>query len=569
MLDVMSGGRMEFAFPLGTGMEYWANAGAINPATARARFRESLEVIMKAWTQDGPIRYDGDFYTYRYLNPWPAAVPEAAPEVLHRRLGEQGDRAARGRLRHGLLDRLRADREPAARVRPDARAGSRASGPDGRPGRPHHRRHGLRRRHRRGGRLREARPHIETFFSWFHRVPPKYLVPPGYVSTEEFLRRSRTPPWPRAPRRPGTTWSRSDASRAAHPTPSPTRSSSGAEEAGCARVNVVLEHGDMPEWKTVEEHDLFANEVIPRIRAGGEVAVGGRARRGGGGELRCRSTARSTSTSTASTRRSSRAGRGRPARLLPRRRNRHGLRGAAAARGALPADRPASPRVRRLGRRHEHRQHPGLRPALPRPLRPARHRRGFAGRPLDGRLHGGWFAIYEGPASSGSCSRAVGPARPRAPHGRHLQHPRRESCLAASRRTCRSSRGKVPMPPPPSSWPSATGSRRRRRACCGTDLRPQAAEVAAPPDVPTLLLWGDADRIIPVGRRRRPGRSPAERRGEDPPWASAICCSTSLARRRTPSPSSGLRRRRAGEEGVTAGGERRIGITSLRRTAAS
>ena len=39
MLDVMSGGRLRVAFPLGTGMEYWANA--VNPATARARFRES------------------------------------------------------------------------------------------------------------------------------------------------------------------------------------------------------------------------------------------------------------------------------------------------------------------------------------------------------------------------------------------------------------------------------------------------------------------------------------------------------------------------------------------------
>ena len=35
MLDVMSGGRLEIAFPLGTGMEYWANP--VNPATARAQ----------------------------------------------------------------------------------------------------------------------------------------------------------------------------------------------------------------------------------------------------------------------------------------------------------------------------------------------------------------------------------------------------------------------------------------------------------------------------------------------------------------------------------------------------
>ena len=29
---------MEYAFPLGTGMEYWANEGTVNPTTAQARF---------------------------------------------------------------------------------------------------------------------------------------------------------------------------------------------------------------------------------------------------------------------------------------------------------------------------------------------------------------------------------------------------------------------------------------------------------------------------------------------------------------------------------------------------
>jgi alkanesulfonate monooxygenase SsuD/methylene tetrahydromethanopterin reductase-like flavin-dependent oxidoreductase (luciferase family) len=39
------------------------------------------------------------------------------------------------------------------------------------------------------------------------------------------------------------------------------------EEAGAGRVNVVLENGDMPEWKVAKTTTLFANEVIPRIRA--------------------------------------------------------------------------------------------------------------------------------------------------------------------------------------------------------------------------------------------------------------------------------------------------------------
>ena len=57
ILDVMSNGRLEVAFPLGTGMEYWANP--VNPATARDKFRESLKIILQAWTAgrpDHPLR---------------------------------------------------------------------------------------------------------------------------------------------------------------------------------------------------------------------------------------------------------------------------------------------------------------------------------------------------------------------------------------------------------------------------------------------------------------------------------------------------------------------------------
>jgi alkanesulfonate monooxygenase SsuD/methylene tetrahydromethanopterin reductase-like flavin-dependent oxidoreductase (luciferase family) len=46
-----------------------------------------------------------------------------------------------------------------------------------------------------------------------------------------------------------------------------------AEEADCSRINVVLEHADMPEWMTVKNMTLFANEVIPRIRAKGTKAT--------------------------------------------------------------------------------------------------------------------------------------------------------------------------------------------------------------------------------------------------------------------------------------------------------
>ena len=204
MLDVMTGGRMEYAFPLGTGMEYWANEGTINPVTARARFREGLDVILKSWTEDGPMRYDGDFYNYRYLNQWPKTFQKPRPKCFIVGTGseETVSLAIDYDLGYSIVfvpikNQLRAfarlremSEERGKTVDPDdlvivvmayvADTDEQA--------------------------VREARPHIENFFSWFHRVTPRFLVPPGYVSTKEFLRRASDAAMATARTRPGTTW---------------------------------------------------------------------------------------------------------------------------------------------------------------------------------------------------------------------------------------------------------------------------------------------------------------------------------------------------------------------------
>jgi alkanesulfonate monooxygenase SsuD/methylene tetrahydromethanopterin reductase-like flavin-dependent oxidoreductase (luciferase family) len=271
MLDVMSGGRMEFAFPLGTGMEYWANAGAINPTSARARFRESLEVIMRAWTEEGPIRHDGDFYTYRFLNPWPTPYQKPRPKSFIVGTGslETVQLALDYDMGYSIVfvpiqNQLRAF----AKMRELAAERGREIDPDD---------------------LMivvmayvadtdeeaisEARPHIERFFSWFHRVPPKYLLPPGYVSREEFLRRASDAALAKGRE---ATWDDMVAiGRIACGSPQTVADTIAywVEEAGCSRVNVVLELGDMPEWKTVKNITNFANEVVPRFRAKGSAAA--------------------------------------------------------------------------------------------------------------------------------------------------------------------------------------------------------------------------------------------------------------------------------------------------------
>jgi alkanesulfonate monooxygenase SsuD/methylene tetrahydromethanopterin reductase-like flavin-dependent oxidoreductase (luciferase family) len=265
MLDVLSGGRMEFAFPLGTGMEYWANAGQINPATARARFRESLDVIVKAWTEDGPLRYEGEFFSYRYLNPWPRPYQKPHPKIFI--VGSGSMETVELALDYGagysiVFVPIDMQLKAFERMRALAAERGRTVGTDD---------------------LivnvmvyvadsdeqatSELRPHVETFFSWAHRVPPKYLLPPGYVSTAEFLRRASDTALAH-----GTEASWDDMRaimRIACGSPDDVADTlvGWARDAGCSRMNVVCELADMPEWKVVKSMTRFANEVVPRVQA--------------------------------------------------------------------------------------------------------------------------------------------------------------------------------------------------------------------------------------------------------------------------------------------------------------
>src|SRR5207237_4315081 len=51
----------------------------VSPVTAREKFRESLKVMLQAWTADGPTTHYGKFYTYRFLNPWPRPYQKPHP----------------------------------------------------------------------------------------------------------------------------------------------------------------------------------------------------------------------------------------------------------------------------------------------------------------------------------------------------------------------------------------------------------------------------------------------------------------------------------------------------------
>ena len=265
MLDVMSGGRMEFGFPLGTGMEYWSNAAHTDPVTARARFREGLQVVLKAWTEPGPQHFEGEHFHYRYLNIWPRPFQQPHPRIYIMGSGslETVELAAEFGAGYSVVftpiaQQLRAfemlREKCAARGRElasdeimlttmvyvadtDAEA------------------------------EREGQPYMERFFSWFHRVPPKYMTPPGYVTRANFERLAFTAALADSQQ---STWDQMRAiGRIAIGSPETVADTlvDWAREAGSSRIMLNMTHANMPEPMTTKNLTLFANEVIPRIRA--------------------------------------------------------------------------------------------------------------------------------------------------------------------------------------------------------------------------------------------------------------------------------------------------------------
>lgn len=79
MIDNISGGRLIAGFVVGGGPEYYSFS--INPAHARERFQEAHDVIIKAWTEDGPTEFIGNHYRLRFVNTWPKPVQKPHPEV--------------------------------------------------------------------------------------------------------------------------------------------------------------------------------------------------------------------------------------------------------------------------------------------------------------------------------------------------------------------------------------------------------------------------------------------------------------------------------------------------------
>jgi alkanesulfonate monooxygenase SsuD/methylene tetrahydromethanopterin reductase-like flavin-dependent oxidoreductase (luciferase family) len=79
MIDMISGGRLIPGFIRGAGSEQIFNNA--NPAHNRELFDEAHDLIIKAWTQPGPFRFEGKHFHYRFVNPWVLPLQKPHPPI--------------------------------------------------------------------------------------------------------------------------------------------------------------------------------------------------------------------------------------------------------------------------------------------------------------------------------------------------------------------------------------------------------------------------------------------------------------------------------------------------------
>ncbi len=101
MVDTMSQGRLVVGLLRGTTNEYLSFD--LNPAEAREKTDEGMELILKAWTEPQPFGWQGRHFQYRTVSVWPRPLQQPMPPTYA--LGtskESCDFAARNHLGLGV-----------------------------------------------------------------------------------------------------------------------------------------------------------------------------------------------------------------------------------------------------------------------------------------------------------------------------------------------------------------------------------------------------------------------------------------------------------------------------------
>lgn len=79
MIDCITGGRLISGMVRGLGCEYYS-LGA-NPSVSHERFHEAHDLVIQAWTREGPFAFEGKHYHFEYVNVWPRPYQDPHPPI--------------------------------------------------------------------------------------------------------------------------------------------------------------------------------------------------------------------------------------------------------------------------------------------------------------------------------------------------------------------------------------------------------------------------------------------------------------------------------------------------------
>lgn len=262
-LSVLTRGRLIVGLPMGHGMQHHS-LGYINPAKARARFREAHDLLMAAFEREGPFEWKGEFFNVPYVNLWPK--PVVMPQFM---LPGGGSRetlelaAKNGYSYQGILT----PRNVALKNLETFRQLCRDEGYEPAP-------------HQSSGYMsihvaetdeqarREAEDHELWTYQNFFRSPNHDNFPAGYVSSASIRGMLSSKGYRSTPMEEMTV----DDLEANHwliygsPDTVYEKLKASLEESKVGRLIIAGNFGTKPRWLAEKSLQMFAEEVMPRFR---------------------------------------------------------------------------------------------------------------------------------------------------------------------------------------------------------------------------------------------------------------------------------------------------------------
>ena len=259
MMDVISGGRIISAFVRGIGAEY--HSFSMNPTYSRERFLEAHDLIIRAWTEPGPFRFEGKHYRLRHVNLWPRPLQRPHPPIWIPSQGSAESIEWAAQMRYPLVLVYSALQTVRTRME-QYRAAAEAAGYTPAPSQ-----FGWMAPVYIAETEAEALAKTERHILWlFHRglkMPQHYFFPPGYLTERSQLAVGGRKHFSQYSFREflAEGW-------AIVGTPESVANQLGERlrELNCGLFLALLQIGPMTHWETLRNLELFGREVIPALR---------------------------------------------------------------------------------------------------------------------------------------------------------------------------------------------------------------------------------------------------------------------------------------------------------------